>query len=370
MNRRHTLQLGALTGAGIACSPRAFGASSMPNYSSTEASLITTSTPREDGFAMPGEWERHLGTLMVFVPEQNWKHYGLDGARKEWAKVANTIAEFEPVTMVVDPSDRGIASRLLSSEIHPVYLPVNDGWSRDTGPMFVTNSSGERRIAGFVFNGWGNKFPPHDDDALLKARLAAHYQNPMYVSSLVLEGGAVTVDGRGTLITTEECLLHRNRNPQRTKAEVEQQLKEYLGVTKVIWLPKGLTPDPITNGHVDGLAAFARPGVVLLHHTDNRWDPNAKRLQKAKAILEQSRDAEGRLLQVIELPLAEKVAHMNFYLCNGGVIVPTENNPTTDEPALEVLRNTFPKRTVVGIHGSVLAKGGGGIHCITQQIPA
>ncbi len=319
---------------------------------------------------MPGEWERHRGTIMVFVPAQNWKGYGLDDARKEWATVANTISQFEPLTMVINPPDKAIADTLLSSTITKIQLPVNDGWARDSGPMFLKGPGNERRVAGFTFNGWGGKFPPYHDDALLKARLAAHFQSKMYVSSLVLEGGGVLQDGEGTLITTEECLLHRNRNPRMKKAEVEQELKDYLGAKTVIWLAKGLTPDPVTNGHVDGIAAFAKPGVVLLHQTKDRRDPNYKRLIDAKQRLLKSKDANGRSLKVIDLPLADHVAHMNFYICNGAVIVPTENNPKADEPALEVLRDAFPDRQVIGVSGLILSKGGGGVHCITQQIPA
>lgn len=376
MNRRNLLKTGGLGAAATMAAPgetmAIFGdRSKTPDYTEVEGvDLITDRTPTQDGFVMPGEWAPHAGTIMVFVPAQNWKGYGLKEARAEWATVANTVSEFEPVTMVVDPADKAAAEQLLTSKIRKIHVPVNDGWSRDSGPMFVKNDAGERRIAGFTFNGWGAKFPPYKDDALLKARLAAHYKNKMYVSPLVLEGGGILQDGEGTIITTEECLLHRNRNPRMDKAEVEQQLKDYLGATKVIWLKHGITPDPVTNGHVDGIAAFAKPGVVLLHQTPHRDDPNFKRLEDAKERLQAATDAKGRRFKVIDLPLAEHVAHMNFYICNGGVVVPTENNARVDEPALEILRDTFPGREVVGVSGVVLSEGGGGVHCITQQVPA
>ncbi len=375
MNRRKLIKTGGLSAAAIMASVSKsmaiFGnKSKTPDYTEVEGvDLITDRTPAQDGFVMPGEWTRHVGTIMVFVPAQNWRDHGLRDAQAEWAEVANTVSEFEPVTMVVDPADKAVAQQLLSSKIRKIYFPVNDGWSRDSGPMFV-KKGGERRIAGFTFNGWGAKFRPYKDDALLKARLAAHYKNKMYVSPLVLEGGGVLQDGEGTIITTEECLLHRNRNPKMNKAEVEQQLKDYLGAKKVVWLKHGITPDPVTNGHVDGIAAFVKPGVVLLHQTPYRDDGNFKRLKDAKERLQAAADAKGRRLKVIDLPLAEHVAHMNFYICNGGVVVPTENNPRADEPSLEVLRDAFPNREVVGVSGRVLSKGGGGVHCITQQIPA
>lgn len=371
MQRRRFVKWGVLSGASLpAFSPLLARTQSLPDYAQTDAELIQETTPAADGFRMPGEWERHQGTIMVFVPAQNWKGYGLEEARKEWAQVANTISQFEPVTMVVNPPDKAIADKLLSSKIKKLYLPVNDGWARDSGPMFLKGPNQERRVAGFTFNGWGAKFPPFADDALLKARLAAHFRTKMYVSPVVLEGGGVLQDGEGTVITTEECLLHRNRNPRLKKTDVEQALKDYLGAKTVIWLGKGLTPDPVTNGHVDGLAAFAKPGVVLLHQTDDRRDPNFRRLNDAKQRLLEAKDAKGRSLKVIDLPLADKVAHMNFYICNGAVVVPTENHPKADEPALEVIQDAFPDRKVIGVSGMILSEGGGGVHCITQQIPA
>ncbi|MEM1294326.1 MAG: agmatine deiminase family protein [Verrucomicrobiota bacterium] len=368
MHRRRFVKWGVLSGASLPALQTLHAKA--PDYTKTGAKLIGGRTPLADGFRMPGEWERHQGTIMVFVPAQNWKGYGLEDARKEWASVANTVSQFEPVTMVVNPPDKAIAGKMLSSKIKKLYLPVNDGWARDSGPMFLKGPNQERRVAGFTFNGWGAKFPPYDDDALLKARLAAHFRSEMYVSPVVVEGGGVLQDGEGTVITTEECLLHRNRNPRMKKADVEQALKDYLGAKKVIWIAKGLTPDPITNGHVDGIAAFVKPGVVLLHRTDRRLDPNYKRLKDAKERLLETKDAKGRSLKVIDVPLADHVAHMNFYICNGAVIVPTENNPKADEPALEVLRESFPNRQVIGVSGVILSKGGGGVHCITQQIPA
>jgi agmatine deiminase len=245
--------------------------SNLPNYQATGAELLARTTPLEDGFFFPAEWEPHEYTIMAFPPAQNWQGYGLEEARQEWADVANAVSEFEPVLMVVQSADRRIAQNLLNSEIELIEFPLNDAWSRDTGPMVLVNAAGERRIAGFTFNGWGQKFPPYEDDALLKARLAATLEMPLYVTPLVLEGGAVALDGEGTIITTAECLLHPNRNPGLSRGEVEQVLKQYLGGEKVIWLERGLTPDPITDGHVDGICAIAAPGVVLLHQTDSNY---------------------------------------------------------------------------------------------------
>lgn len=343
-------------------------ATDRPDYGKTGAKLIRDSTPLADGFFMPGEERKHEATVMVFPPEQNWQGHGMKAARHEWTTVANAISEHEEVRMVVHPHDLGVARKLLSKEIKLLELAVNDGWARDTAPLFLKNAQGERRATGFTFNGWGAKFPPFSDDALLKARLCARWKVPFYPSDLVGEGGGVLVDGDGTLIVTEECLLHKNRNPALDRAAVEKRLLASLGAKKVIWLGRGLTPDPVTDGHVDGMAAFAQPGTVLLHSIDEKSDPNFKILADAKRRLAEATDAQGRKLTIIELPLAGEVSQMNFYLCNGAVIVPVSGKQD-DEP-LGILREVFAGRKIVGVPGRVLAKGGGGVHCITQQVPA
>ena len=332
---------------------------------------IRRSPPAEEGFRFPAEWAPHERTLMQFLPPQNWSRSQWEGAVGEWAAVANAVADFEPVTMAVRPEDRGHAEQLLGSGIELIELDLNDGWSRDSGPMILVDDTGRRCVAGFEFNGWGAKFPPYDADALAKAHFAAHLGLPLHPADLVLEGGAVTVDGEGTLITTEECLLNPNRNPGKSRDEVDAILRDWLGVSRVIWLPKGLTPDPITDGHIDGMAAFAAPGVVLLHTTDDRSDPNHAITQEAKRILEQTTDAMGRRFEVIEVPLTSwDVVHMNFYICNGAVVVPVAGNAEEDEAPLAIIDEAFPGREVVPITGRFTAEGGGGVHCITQQVPA
>ena len=339
-------------------------ASARPDYGKTGMKLVE-STPLADGFTMPAKWDKHEATIMVFPPEQNWKGYGLREARQEWKTVANTISEVEPVQMVVDPRDAKIAQKLLSSEIELLELPVNDGWARDTAPLFLKNTKGERRAAGFIFNGWGAKFPPFKDDALLKARLCAKWNVPMYPINVVAEGGGVLVDGEGTIITTEECLLHKNRNPGVDKATIERRLLDGLGAKKVIWLGRGLTPDPVTDGHIDGMAAYVGPGSVLLHSTMHKSEPNYKILADAKRRLKEATDAKGRKLEVINLPLAKEVGHMNFYICNEAVVVPTAGVKRDDDKPLGILREIFPERKVIGVSSVILAEGGGGVHCIT-----
>ena len=341
-----------------------------PDYRQTGARLITDSTPLADGFFMPGEELRHEATVMVFPQEQNWQDEGVENVRKEWIAVAHAIAGHEEVRMVVHPQDMKAARKALDSAIKIIELHVNDGWARDTAPLFLKNEKGERRATGFIFNGWGAKFPPFSADALLKARLCEKWKVPFYPIDVVSEGGAVLVDGDGTLIVTEECLLHKNRNPKLDKATIEKRLLAGLGAKKVIWLGRGLTPDPVTDGHVDGMAAFAKPGVVLLHSIEDKADPNFKILADAKRRLRESTDAQGRKFEVIDLPLADEVGQMNFYLCNGAVIVPISGDKKQDDKPLGILREVFHDRKIVPVSGVILAKGGGGVHCITQQVPA
>jgi len=321
-------------------------------------------------YRMPAEWAPHDRTLMQFVPPQNWPKRDYPDAAREWALVANTVAEFEPVTIAVRPEDRPLDSCLLSQAIDILEIPLNDGWSRDSGPTFVVNDSGQKRIRGFKFNGWGEKFPPFDADAAAKRRFAEAFDWQLDEIDFVLEGGAISVDGEGTLLTTEECLLHPTRNPGVSKEAQEQILKNALGVTKVIWLGEGITPDPVTDGHVDGLCVFAGPGAILLQTTDDTSDENYRITQDAKRRLKAAKDARGRTLEIIELPLADHVLHVNFYICNGAVIVPIADEPRQDDQPLAILREVFPERKVVGVSGRVMAEGGGGVHCITQQVPA
>lgn len=194
-------------------------------------------------------------------------------AMPQWADVANKLVEYEPVLMVIRKEDREIAKRILSSKIDIVESPVNDGWSRDSGPMVLVNKNGGRRVAGFTFNGWGAKFPPYADDAQLKARLAKHFEMPMVPIDLVLEGGAVAVDGDGTCLTTEQCSLNANRNKKANREVIEKKLNDSLGTKKVIWLGKGLEPDPVTDGHIDGIAAFSRLNRFLSGCQLNKLDP-------------------------------------------------------------------------------------------------
>jgi len=339
-------------------------------------------TPRAGGFRMPAEFAPHQRTLMCWPTRSRayWgDHYVL--AQATYAAVARAIAAFEPVLVIAAPGEGGDARSYCGShDIEVVELPIDDSWIRDSGPIFVLGPQGEPAAADFLFNSWGEKYLPYDKDAEIGARVCEHLGVKRYRAPLVLEGGAITVDGEGTLITTESCLLHPNRNPRLTKEQIEQGLKEYLGVEKVIWLKSGLGPeeDRDTDGHVDGVAAFIGPGRVLLHMVRDRSHPDYENLLENRRRLETT-DARGRPLEVVEVDLRGDPVrlagvtvietYVNFYQANGALVVPT-GGTASDLAALDWLQSVMPEREVVGVPTPVIGYGGGGIHCITQQVPA
>jgi len=337
-------------------------------------------------FRMPAEWTEHEGCLMAWPTRQDLWGGVLDEARQEYAAVARAIAAFEPVTMVALPGQGAEARRLCgdgdseggSSGIEVVELPIDDSWFRDSGPIFVLGPDGARAGVDFRFNSWGGKHHPFDADDRISALLLERLAVPRIGSAMILEGGAITVDGEGTLITTEQCLLHPNRNPGMSREEIEAELKARLGVTKVIWLPYGGLEDTETDGHVDGVCAFVGPGRVLVSLPDDPEHPDYRRMQQNRAVLESATDAQGRRLEILDLPQTAfvevdgeetEVSYLNFYIANGGVVVPVADVPG-DAAALAVIAAALPDRKVVGVRTRVVGYGGGGVHCITQQIPA
>ncbi len=326
---------------------------------------------------MPAEWAEHDGCLMAWPTRPDLWGAVLDEVKREYAQVARAIVEFEPVTMVAPPGHQDEARELCGEAVQVVELPLDDSWFRDSGPIFVLGPGGERAGVDFRFNAWGRKHHPFDADDRVSALLLEHLDVPRIGSEMILEGGAVTVDGEGTLITTAQCLLHPNRNPGMTKEQIKAELIARLGVTKVIWLPYGGLLDTETDGHVDGVCAFVAPGKVLVQLPDDPAHPDYERMRANRAVLEAATDARGRSLEITDLPQSAfvqvdgtetEVGYLNFYLANGGVVVPTAGLPG-DDGALAVIASVFPGRKVVGVGTRVIAFGGGGVHCITQQVP-
>jgi len=323
---------------------------------------------------MPAEWQPHAGCLMAWPSRAELWGNRLDDAKRDYAAVAVAVAAFESVVMVCNPGDAGEVRDLCGSCVNPIEIPINDSWSRDSGPAFVRGPAGEMAMVGFGFNAWGNRWHPHDDDALLSQRLAEWLGLRYFSAPFVLEGGSFFVDGEGTLITTEQCLLDPNRNPSLTREQIERGLCDYLGVTTVIWLPFGHSLDtgPAgTDGHIDGIAQYVSAATVLLEVPTDPAHPGHAGARVNLDRLATATDARGRPIDVVRLdPGTEQaVAYANLYVANGGVVVPVAGGPN-DGRALEQVTAAFPDREVVAVPGEVIAFGGGGPHCITQQIPA
>ena len=319
----------------------------------------------------PAEWEAHERTIMGWPCRRELWGPTLGQAREDYAAVANAIGEFEPVTMIANAGDDAeLARRACTAAVDIVTLPLDDSWLRDCGPIYVYGDDGRRRAVHFRFNAWGDKFHPYDRDAAVGREIAERLDDEVTPAPLVLEGGSILTDGAGTLLTTEQCLLNPNRNPDLGRAEIETRLSEYLGVTRVVWLGQGLVEDRDTDGHVDLIASFTPSHKVLLQQVPSD-NPNRANCE------ENRRRAQDAGLEVTELPLlpyvevdGEMVAasYLNFYICNGAVIVPV-CGAESDSEALAIIANAYPEHEVVPVPGAVLAYGGGGPHCITQQVP-
>jgi agmatine deiminase len=333
--------------------------------------------PVDDGFAMPPEWAPHARCWMQWPCREPLFGKHLAAAREAFADVARAIAEFEPVTMIANPEHVVDASLKCGPGVSTLSLPLDDSWARDSGPTFVIN--GRSQVAGidWRWNAWGNKYPDHQRDAAVARSVLDHLGMRRYAAPLVLEGGAIHADGEGTLLTTESCLLNKNRNPDLSRDDVEQLLGRFLGVRKVIWLNGGLEDDD-TDGHVDNVACFARPGVVLALGSGDPADGNYAVLSDNMQRLRTATDAAGRPLEVIAIEQPRRresedgrrlaLSYINFYIANGGVIAPAFEDPQ-DRHASDTLSKAFPDRRVVQVPATEILYGGGGIHCITQQQP-
>ena len=334
--------------------------------------------PADDGFYMPAEWGPHDRCWMAWPCRQELWSERLDAARTAYAEVAMAIAEFEPVTMIANPENVAEASLRCGSSVACLPLAHDDSWMRDTGPSFLIDGRGEMAGVDWRFNAWGGKYDSYEKDSAVAAAMLEHLELTRYEAPIVLEGGSIHVDGEGTLITTEQCLLNPNRNPELDKDEIERLLNAHFGVEKVIWLGQGLEEDE-TDGHVDNLACFARPGVVLALSAEDREDGNYDALRDNLIRLRAARDAKGRELEVIEVPQPERGAgddgrrlaksYINFYLANGAVVMPSFEDGK-DKAAKEIVSGCFPDRKVRQVPALDIVHGGGGIHCITLQQPA
>jgi agmatine deiminase len=357
-------------------------------------------TPIAEGYWMPAEFERHEATWLLW-PERsdNWREGGRP-AQEAVLKVAAAIRHFETVYLGVSPPNAQAVREIAPPGVQVASIEYDDAWVRDIGPTFVVSEQADTlRSVQWRFNAWGGLYQPFTRDLTVPREISSdafgREMRDRYAAPIVLEGGAIHVDGQGTVLLTEECVLNANRNSGMTREQAEAVLRAYLGVHHFIWLGKGVFNDE-TSGHIDNLACFAGPGKVCLAWTDDKSDPQHAISLDAWERLNDARDARGRRLEVFKVPMpgplhmtAEEArglvpsesmkrryggdrlaaSYVNFYFANGGIVMPLLD-PRTDEQAAAVLRRACPERLIVGIPAREILLGGGGIHCITQQIPS
>ncbi len=372
--------------------------------------MLTNSTPRQDGLRMPAEYEQHEGCIIVWPQRPGSWSFGADAACEAFTSVIKAIAASEKVYVACAKKSKHWqrASEMLSglANVELMDIPTDDSWARDIGPTFVVRDGVEGlevRGINWRFNAWGGDvdglYPDYEQDDAFAAAFAEAKGYTLYEAApFVLEGGSIHVDGEGTAMVTASCLLSAGRNPELTQAQIEDKLKEYLNVDKVLWLPRGIYNDE-TNEHVDNVCAFIRPGEVVLAWTDNENDPQYALSKASLDYLEHEADAKGRKIVVHKLPIpdvpvcitedevagfdfvegedmreaGERLAasYVNFYFSNDSVVLPAfgGENAASDARAAAILAALCPERKIVQISARAILTGGGNIHCITQQIP-
>lgn len=328
---------------------------------------------------MPDEGAPHTRTWMAFGAQRSiWGRHLLPEVQLNLTLIANTIADFEPVTMLVRSEEMTRAKKAVSDSVALLETKLDDLWIRDTGPTFLVNEAGKKAAVDFNFNGWGKK-QTHRHDRNVAAFIANAAEVPRITTDLVMEGGCIEVDGEGTAIITESCVLNQNRNPGMSKAAFEDLLMPLLGLDKIIWLP-GVRGKDITDGHTDFYARFVRPGVVVAGYEPNSKYDDHNITKQQIAMLREASDAQGNDLKVEVLTAPEWVrpkfegddfaaGYIGYYVCNEAVIAQEFGDKEADEKAAETLSRLFPGREIVALNVDGIAAGGGSIHCATQQEP-
>ena len=336
---------------------------------------------------MPAEWEPHAATWLSWPHNRDSWPGKFEPVPAIFARITARLCEHEIVNInLADESMRSDAEAVLAREGVPMsrvrfhLIATNDAWARDHGPIFVTRETGLRPELAAVkwgYNAWGGKYPPFDLDNQVARKVARELAVPVFEAGMVLEGGSIDVNGRGTLLTTESCLLNPNRNPGLARAEIEQRLRDYLGVTHVLWLGDGIEGDD-TDGHIDDLARFVDRSTIVTVIEPDPADPNHEPLRENLARLRAMRDQDGAPFRIVTLPMPRRMdyqgqrlpaSYANFYLANNVALVPTFDD-SADAAALETLAGVLPGRRVIGIDCTDLVWGLGAIHCVTQQQPA
>ncbi len=342
------------------------------------------------GFAMPPEWALQEAVWLSW-PVNDPRHWGGQKREMIWAKfaeIAAAISRFESVRINAPGEDhaaiRAVCNRAkaVPERVELFDHPHNDVWCRDHGPIFVKHQiTGEVALTDWGFNAWGGKFPPWDQDDAIPSRIAASLGKKVFKGGMILEGGAIEINGAGQLLTTEAVLLNPNRNPQLSQADIEQKLRDGLGVSEILWLKQGIEGDD-TDGHIDDLARFVDPQTILACIELDASSPNRKILQENLDRLKSFAGSNKRAFDIVEIPLPEAcevpgwrlpvlpASYVNFLIVNGGVLVPTFRQHKNDDRALSMIRELFPSREVTGIDCLDLVEEGGTLHCISQQQPS
>ena len=349
------------------------------------AGMLTSAVASKGGaqsgkYHLGAEWERHAGCVMALCDAN--QTYGARTVKRmqlEQAKMATAIASFEPVTMLINPRQRKRAAAILPANIDLLEMSHHDVWTRDTLPTITKTPDGKKTAIDWNFNTWGNKYPEYGRDRTLAKRFAGAIDLPVQNAPIVCEGGAIELNGNGTLVTTETCLLNRNRNPGKSRHDVEQALRDMTGAANIVWL-WGSEVDQITDGHIDGFMRFIRPGVVVAEVTDDPTDPEYTEMQENLARLLKARDSNGQHFEV-HLILRPRwdvmpnrgndfaASYVNSYFPNGGIVMPSFDDPERDKAAKNLFQALEPNRRIIQIDVSEICEGGGGIHCNTMQIP-
>ncbi|MGI9337959.1 MAG: agmatine deiminase family protein, partial [Gammaproteobacteria bacterium] len=331
--------------------------------------------PKGMGFSMPAEWEEHCACWMAWPCRVSaWGGgRGLSMARDAFAEVARAISAFEPVRIITNPPDAADAAVMLGDAAEVIPLPIDDSWLRDSGMTFVRDKGNAVAGINWRFNAWGEKYAPFDKDDAAAGNILHHLQMRRFDAPMIMEGGSFHCDGEGALLTSEQCLLHQNRNPHLTRADIEKLLCDYLGCDVVVWLA-GDERDVETDGHIDNIACFCRPGEVLAADSDG-GDNGTMRAENKRRLLS-AVDAKGRKLQVrfLPSPLVKEngedllASYINFYPANGGIVMPSFG-VREDDAARAIIAESFAGRRIIQVDARAIVRGGGGIHCITQQQP-
>ncbi|HBV87435.1 agmatine deiminase family protein [Desulfosporosinus sp.] len=340
--------------------------------------------PKQLNYKMPPEWTKHTRTFISWPVKASMCYpENYEEVCQGYTEIIKAIAEFEPITVVANSEDFKKLSCLFQNErIEILEIEHNDAWLRDNGPTFLIRDDGDRAGVNWRFNAWGGKYAPWDLDDQVASEILKHVKLKGFDAPLVMEGGSFHVDGEGTLLTTEECLLNPNRNPNMSREQIEAVLGDFLDIQKVVWLKKGLDGDE-TDGHVDNIACFAAPGKILLQVCDDPTDENYAITQENLAILKRETDALGRRFEIIPIhqppklcdPLTKgrlTLSYLNFYFVNGGIVLPVFGGKAKefDGLAVQVLSQTFPRRRIRTVNGMGIIREGGNVHCTTQQMPA